>query len=194
VFADVNPRGFGLIQRDRDFFTYEDLESHFEKRPSLWTEPIGDWGAGGVYLIEIPSKEEIHDNIIGFWRPKDAFNAKGEYAFAYRLHWGPSELKPRSLARFLKTRIGAGPNGTRRFVLDLLGEALFAAEPEEIQSTTTCSKGAITSLVLQRNPETRGMRLSFDLDTKNEPLIELRAVLMHDDKPISETWLYRWTH
>ncbi len=193
VFADVDPRGFGLIQRDRDFFAYEDLESHFEKRPSLWTEPIGDWDVGGVYLIEIPTKEEIHDNIIAFWRPKDALKAKAEYTFVYRLYWGKSVPNPRSLARFSKTRIGAGPNGRRRFVLDLLGDTLFA-DPEEIQTTVTCSKGVIENLILQRNPETGGMRLSFDLDTKNEPLIELRGVLTHADSPVSETWLYRWTH
>ncbi|HEX5508685.1 MAG TPA: glucan biosynthesis protein G, partial [Pseudolabrys sp.] len=69
-FGDVNPRGFGLMQRERDFFAYDDLESHFEKRPSLWVEPIGDWGEGNAQLVEIPTKEEIHDNIVAFWRPK----------------------------------------------------------------------------------------------------------------------------
>src|SRR6266542_1414282 len=61
TFVDTNPRGFGLIQRKRDFRDYQDLEAHYEKRPSLWIEPIGDWGSGGVFLVEIPSKEEIHD-------------------------------------------------------------------------------------------------------------------------------------
>lgn len=193
VFADLNPRGFGLMQRERDFFAYDDLDSHFEKRPSLWVEPIGDWGEGAVYLIEIPTKEDIHDNIVAFWRPKEPFKAKGEYNFTYRLHWGQSGPNPRSLARFIKTRTGAGPNGTRRFVLELRGEALSAVEPQEIQTTVAASKGVVQNPVLQRDPEVGGMRLSFDLDTKNEPLIELRGVLMHGDSPVSETWLYRWT-
>jgi glucans biosynthesis protein len=193
LFGDLNPRGFGLMQRERDFFAYEDLESHFEKRPSLWVEPIGDWGDGGVYLIEIPTKEEIHDNIVSFWRPKDALKAKGEYNFTYRLHWGKARPNARSLATFAKTRTGAGPNGTRRFVLELTGDALFAVDPKEIQTTIAPSKGAVQNLVLQRNPETGGMRVSFELDTKNEPLVELRGLLKHGDNPISETWLYRWT-
>ena len=193
VFGDLNPRGFGLMQRERDFFAYDDLESHFEKRPSLWVEPIGDWGEGAVDLVEIPTKEEIHDNIVAFWRPKDVLKAKGEYNFTYRLHWGKGRPNARSLATFGQTRTGAGPNGTRRFVVELLGDALFAVDPKEIQTTITPSKGAIENLVLQRNPETGGMRVSFQLDTKNEPLVELRGVLKHGDNPISETWLYRWT-
>src|SRR5262249_52761894 len=71
TFADSNPRGFGRRQRERDFHAYEDLESEFERRPSLWVEPIGDWGEGAVHLIEIPTKEEIHDNLVAFWRPKE---------------------------------------------------------------------------------------------------------------------------
>ncbi len=192
-FGDVNPRGFGLMQRERDFFAYDDLESHFEKRPCLWVEPIGDWGEGNVVLVEIPTKEEIHDNIVSFWRPKDTLKAKGEYNFTYRLHWGNAWTNPARLAEFAKTRVGAGPGGTRRFVLEVLGQALFSVDPKALQTTVTASKGAIKNLVLQPNPETGGMRIGFELDTKNENLIELRGQLMAQDKPISETWLYRWT-
>ena len=192
-FGDVNPRGFGLMQRERDFFAYDDLESHFEKRPCLWVEPIGDWGEGNVMLIEIPTKEEIHDNIVSFWRPKDMLKAKGEYNFTYRLHWCNGWTNPARLAEFAKTRIGAGPGGTRRFVLEVVGQALFSVDPKALQTTVTASKGAIKNLVLQPNPETGGMRISFELDTKNENLIELRGQLMAQNKPISETWLYRWT-
>jgi glucans biosynthesis protein len=192
-FNDVNPRGFGLMQRERDFFAYEDLESHFEKRPSLWAEPIGDWGAGSVFLVEIPTKEEIHDNVVSFWRPKDPLKSKGEYNYTYRLHWGYAAPNKRGLALFVKTRIGAGPNATRRFVLEVVGNALFSADPEKIQTAVIPSRGVVQNLVLQRNSETGGMRLSFELDTKNEPVVELRAGLKQGETPISETWLYRWT-
>ncbi len=56
TFVDEHPRGFGFLQRDREFDHYEDDDQHWELRPSLWIEPIGDWGAGGVQLIEIPSE------------------------------------------------------------------------------------------------------------------------------------------
>ena len=88
AFADTGPRGFGLMQRERDFGDYQDLEAHYENRPSLWVEPIGDWGEGVVELVEIPTDREINDNIVAFWRPHDPLKAKGEYILNYRLHWG----------------------------------------------------------------------------------------------------------
>jgi periplasmic glucans biosynthesis protein len=191
-FNDVNPRGFGLMQRERDFYAYDDLESHFEKRPSLWAEPIGDWGEGHVELVEIPTKEEIHDNIVTFWRPKEPLKANGEYFFTYRLHWGAAQPNPKHLARFVKTNIGAGNNGARRFVLEAVGGPL-TSDQNDINSNVSANKGEIRNLVLQQNPQTGGMRLNFELDSKGEPLVELRAQLRKGDNPISETWLYRWT-
>jgi glucans biosynthesis protein len=191
-FNDVNPRGFGLMQRERDFFAYDDLESHFEKRPSLWVEPIGDWGEGQVQLVEIPTKEEIHDNIVTFWRPKEPLKAQGEYFFTYRLHWTETQPNPRRLARFAKTNIGSGNNGTRRFVLEAVGGSL-TSDQSAVTPNVSASKGEIRNLVLQPNPQTSGMRLGFELDSKGEKLVELRAQLGKSDNPLSETWLYRWT-
>src|SRR3546814_17951215 len=59
-FADENPRGFGLSQRDRSFDHYQDGVK-YEKRPSVWVEPVGEWGRGAVQLVEIPTDDEIHD-------------------------------------------------------------------------------------------------------------------------------------
>jgi glucans biosynthesis protein len=97
------------------------------------------------------------------------------------------------LAQFAKLSIGAGRGGTRLFVLEAVGKALASVDPKALQTTVTASKGAIKNLVLQPNTETGGMRISFELDTKNENLIELRGQLKTQDKPVSETWLYRWT-
>ncbi len=105
-FEDAGPRGFGLAQRARAFIDFQDLESRFEKRPTAWVEPIGDWGRGVVQLVEIPSDREINDNIVAFWRPHDPLRAKGEYLLNYRLHWcwaPPGEVK---LAQVLQTRCG----------------------------------------------------------------------------------------
>ncbi len=192
-FADTNPRGFGLMQRERDFFAYNDLESHFEKRPSLWVEPIGDWGEGSVQLVEIPTKEEIHDNIISFWRPKEPLKAKSEHIFTYRMHWGQGSDYPGKLAQFAKTRIGAAPDNRRRFVLEAVGAPFNGADSGAFKATVSADKGEIKNLVLQPNPLTRGMRLSFELDAKKEPVVELRAQIMQQEEPVSEVWIYRWT-
>jgi glucans biosynthesis protein len=191
-FYDNNPRSFGLVQRKREFSFYEDLESHFEKRPSLRVEPIGDWGAGEVRLVEIPTNNEVHDNIVAFWHPKDALKSKGEYAFTYRLHWGAGEKLP--LAEFKTTRSGAaGDNNRRLFVLDIAGENLKGVNADTVKGTVSANFGKIENVVSQPNTESGGWRLSFNLNPDGKPVVELRAQLMQADEPLSEVWVYRWT-
>lgn len=189
-FYDSNPRSFGLIQRKREFHFYQDLESHFETRPSLRVEPIGDWGNGEVRLVEIPTNNEVHDNIVAFWRPKDPLRAKGEYAFTYRLHWGGGEKLP--LAEFKTTRSGAAGDN-RLFVLDITGESLKGVKANAVRGVVSANFGKIENVVSQPNPETGGWRLSFNLNPESKPVVELRAQLMQGDEPLSEVWVYRWT-
>jgi periplasmic glucans biosynthesis protein len=192
AFTDLNPRGFGLMQRGKDFREYQDIESSFEKRPSLWTEPIGDWGEGAVQLIEIPTKEEIHDNIAGFWRPKNVLQAKGEHTYTYRLHWGPDAPKLAPLARFLRTGVGAKGEDAKIFVLDLIGEKLKSVDPKSVRGNVTAEKAEIRNVVTQPNPATGGWRLSFELSGNDKNPVELRAYLMQGNDAISEVWVYRW--
>ena len=69
-FATDNLTGFGLLQRDRDFRSYEDLAARYDLRPSLWVQPATNWGAGAVELVEIPTPNEFHDNVVAYWVPK----------------------------------------------------------------------------------------------------------------------------
>lgn len=195
TFADSNPRGFGLLQRDRKFASYQDLEARYEKRPSLWVEPIGDWGEGDVFLIEIPTQGEIHDNIVSFWRPRAPLRAKEEYVFTYRLHWCALPPDRAELAVVGKTRMGSSWRKDRRLaVLDLEGEVLRKLSADApLTPDIWSSRGKVENAVAQHNPETGGWRISFDLPTERDPAIELRARLMGEQGPLSETWLYRWT-
>lgn len=192
-FADLNPGGFGLMQRERNFAAYQDLESTFEKRPSLWFEPIGDWGEGAVKLFEIPTKEEIHDNIAALWQPKQPLKAKSEHIFTYRLHWGPDAPKPKALARFTRTGIGSRGGDSKLFVLELMGDQLKDVDPKTIKGVVTAEKAEISNIVTQPNPETGGWRLSFQCSIKGQTAIELRAFLAQSEAPVSEVWIYRWT-
>jgi glucans biosynthesis protein len=193
TFSDQNPHGFGLMQRQKDFAAYQDIESGFERRPSLWAEPIGDWGEGAVKLIEIPTKEEIHDNIAAFWHPKTPLQAKGEHPYTYRLHWGPDSPKSTSLARFSRSGVGLRGEGTKLFVLDMVGDKLKRVDPEKIRGVVTAGKAKVQNIVTQPNPATGGWRLSFEISVKDKVPVEIRASLMQDDDAISEVWVYRWT-
>ena len=182
------------MQRQRDFRAYEDLEARYEKRPSAWVEPIGDWGEGAVHLVEIPTSTEINDNIVAYWRPRNPTRAKGEYAYTYRIHWGAQMPKPLPLAQVIATRIGAGQEEARLIVLDFAGENLKAVPPADIKAhglAPTRARCATSCRSRIRRPAARA--LSFQLAAGSEKAIELRAQLLRGDDPLSEVWLYRWT-
>jgi glucans biosynthesis protein len=193
AFVDNAPRGFGLMQRDRDFRSFQDLEARYERRPSAWVEPIGNWGEGDVRLVEIPTSTEINDNIVAFWRPREPTRAKGEYVYTYRIHWGAHIPAPLPLARAVATRIGAGGEETRQIVIDFAGENLKPVAPADIKATVSADKGALRNIVVHPNPEIGGTRVSFQLAAGAEKAIELRAQLVRGDDPLSEVWVYRWT-
>jgi glucans biosynthesis protein len=153
---------------------------------------MDDWGEGAVQLIEIPTKEEIHDNIVMFWRPKTPLPAKAEQEYSYRLSWG-SMAADEHLAQIVKTRHGSGPNDSRRFVLDFRGIVLRHLRPDQVHVKVTADKGDVRNLTSYTNPVTGGVRVSFELVPKKAQAIELRGYLARDDQRISETWLYRWT-
>ena len=95
AFADNNPRGFGLLQRDRVFDHYLD-GVFYDRRPSLWVEPLpgpgGEgWGKGSIQLCEIPTDDEIHDNVVAMWVPAEPVPAGAELNLNYRLHWLANE-------------------------------------------------------------------------------------------------------
>ena len=196
TFVDDGPRGFGFLQRDRNFDHYQDDDQHWELRPSLWIEPIGEWGPGGVQLVEIPNDSEANDNIIAFWRPQQVLPAGGEIAFAYRQFWCWSPPVKPDLATVVTTRGGRGSNGRRRrFLVEFHGDALAATQPQQdIKPMVTAAPGSITFVRQFYSPDVKTCRILFELDPGNEASSELRLVLEAAGKPISETWLYRWTH
>jgi periplasmic glucans biosynthesis protein len=191
-FGDLNPRGFGLLQREKNFAAYQDIESRFETRPSIWVEPVGDWGEGDVRLIEIPTREEVHDNIACFWRPKEPLKAEAEHTFTYRINWGAGLQKPPPLATFSRTAIGTKGDKTKLFVLDLVGERLKGIDAKAVRGVVTAGETKVENIVTQPNPLTGGWRLSFEVAASSKP-VELRATVLQGEDPVSEVWVYRWT-
>ena len=192
AFQDVSPRGFGLMQRKRKFQDFLDIEAKYEKRPSLWVEPIGDWGAGAVELYEIPTQLEINDNIVAFWRPKEVLTQGGTHSFVYRLHWSAEWPDGTALPLAQVRFSGGGLNFDRKrrlYVIEFAGGDLAG----EIKADVTASGGEISNIVVQLNNNNQTTRLSFEHDVADAELSELRAVLKRGEKKVSETWLYRWT-
>lgn len=199
AFEAPQIRGFGLLQRDRVFDHYQD-GVNYERRPSLWVEPVGDWGDGAVQLVEIPTDDEIHDNILAMWVPKAPARAGQAHALDYRLHWSADEPQPSALARVVATRLGRGgqlgaprPAGVRKYTVEFLGAPLaalpFGVKPEVV---VTASQGQCGNLFAEAVPNgvAGHWRASFDLIRETEHPVDLRLFLKQGDQALSETWLY----
>ena len=199
AFQDNNPRGFGLLQRDRAFDNYQDLEAHYHRRPGVWIEPQGDWGKGSVQLIEIPSDAERYDNIAAFWTPEKPVEPGQPLEYNYRLSFFLEQPSLSPGGRTLSSRVGAGgagePNSERRrFVIDFGGEALSKlAEDAPAQAVVSASNGQVENVVAHRNTYTNGWRVSFELLPKNDDPVDLRCFLKLGDHVLTETWSYQWT-
>ncbi len=193
AFADNGPRGFGLVQRERRFTEYEDLAARYHRRPSAWVEPIGDWGKGHVVLVEIPSTEEIHDNIVAYWRPDADLAAGNEIALTYRLGWGWDTPDMNGLLRVTRTLTGAGSKGRRRFVVDFAGEGPQTIKASAVQLVAQANPGSIHDAEIYPNPEVNGLRLRFDVDPEGSDVVEMRIELRAGERRVAETWVYRWS-
>lgn len=201
AFTDNNPRGFGLCQRDRVFDHYLD-GVFYNRRPTLWIEPKGNWGEGTIQLIENPTDDEIHDNIVAMWVPAAPAKAGQAYEFAYRTLWVANEPSPGDLARCVATRLGNGgqmgtvrPKGVRKFVVEFLGPALAhlpaGVMPEIVLNT---SRGTFSNIRTEAVPDDvpGHWRAEFDLTVDGNTPVELRAYLKQGENVLSETWMYQY--
>lgn len=194
AFLDRDPKGYGLMQRARGYAAFADDVHHWERRPSLWLEPRGDWGDGAVTLLEIPSDSERNENVFAYWRPKAVLAKGAELRFACRQYWSwatPLPLPP-EVVQVSDSRGGRGAAGNRRvFAVDFSGEALSA--PGDLDVALSAATGTITRQARYAYPERKTLRVLFELDPGNEKASELRLALRRGQARASETWLYRWT-
>ncbi len=196
-FQTQNPRAFGLLQRDQAFSSYEDLEARYDRRPSAWVEPVGSWGPGTVHLVEIPTPQEVHDNIVAAWVPETPLPEGGELKLAYRLHWGFAPPWTKGVARVSATRITAAPDAptVRRFILDFArSPGVVEPESKAVEAVVGASRGRVLHTTVQPHPVTGGWRATFDLlaDPESDEPIELRCFLRSGQQTLTETWSYAW--
>jgi len=202
-FVDDNPRGFGLLQRARDFAHYQDLDRRYERRPSAWVEPAGAWGRGAVQLVEIPTPSENHDNIVAYWVPEAPVEPGMQMALAYRITWGAEAPRRPVGAEVVATRIGAALDAgslepredAQRIAVDFRGGRLDELEAgTPVGADVWTSRGAVENLVVRRIGREEGWRAEFDFKPEGDEPIELRCTLnLSDRTPLGETWSYQWT-
>ncbi|HVE49865.1 MAG TPA: glucan biosynthesis protein G [Casimicrobiaceae bacterium] len=196
-FALVNPIGFGLMQRDREFEHYQDLEARYELRPSIWVEPRGNWGAGRVELVLIPSPDETNDNVVAYWVPDTPPAVREPFDVEYRLHFqrdnethGPQSWVSASRRGHGYSR---GNDPTIGFVIDFDGPALRKLSPEAVIEAivTAVSNAEIVENIVARNEVTGGARVRLRVRRLDDARpVDLRAFLRTDGNTVSTTWSY----
>lgn len=204
-FAMKALKGFGLMQRDRAFASYEDTEARYELRPSAWVTPLSGFGAGRVELLQFATPDETHDNIAAYWVP-EKMPAPGEMLeLRYQIAWqGQNQQRP-PRGWVTQTRRGTGYSKLgaealarqTQFVIDFAGPALDAlAQDAQVQAISSASANArVLESLAWRNPATGAWRMVLRVErlpeadpTQAPQPIELRAFLHYKNQPLSETW------
>jgi glucans biosynthesis protein len=191
-FRMTNPRGFGLIQRDRDFEHYQDLETRMETRPSVWIAPTGDWGAGSVELVQIPTQADIHDNIVAYWVPEQPAEPAKPLDFAYRMTWYSDDATRPPAGRVIASRRDRGTlEDGYRFVIDFQGRQLETLSAETVlQGVVTVGEGELLEQQVVKNPVNGEWRLTFQVRPRGGNPVEMRAFLKKGEEALTETWSY----
>lgn len=202
-YLDDNPRGFGLMQRERDFRQYLDDGAFYNKRPSVWVQPKQDWGKGAVMLVELHTPDETNDNIVAFWNPAQKPQRGQELLYGYKLYWcreNPFGPRRRATVRATRTGIGGVVGRKRthfswRFVVDFAGGDLpMLGEHAHVVPVISASRGRVEIVSARPLRPLHQWRAMFDLaptDDSVEP-IDLRLYLAQDGQALSETWMYQY--
>lgn len=203
AYLDENPRGFGLLQRDRNFEHYQDDGVWYNSRPSAWVEAKGAWPKGSIQLVELTAPNETFDNIVALWNPAAPPQPGDELLYGYRMYWGTRVSASPPLAQTVATRTGiGGVVGQRRryfswrFAVDFAGGELAALEKSsEVEPIVTVSRGTIETPSARPLQSIGGFRAIFDVKPPDDSLtpIDIRLFLRHRHRPLTETWIYQWT-
>ncbi|WP_111495961.1 glucan biosynthesis protein G [Marinobacter bohaiensis] len=192
-------KGFGLMQRNTDFKQFEDMEARYDLRPSAWVTTRGDWGEGQVVLVEIPTRSEVNDNIVAFWRPGKPIKAGQERTLEYTMRFGDQEIAREPTASALQTFVGEGDRigggsveGAYRIIVDFTGGELAKLKSDApVVSQVSGGDGVeVIEHFVEYNEPLDAWRLSMLVKPNPEADMALRGFLSMDGKPLTETWTY----
>jgi len=207
-FHAIDIQTYGVLQRDTVFDHYQDLETRYDARPSLWITPtpqVDDriWKEGHIEIIQIPTPNEFNDNIVAFWVPQAKATKGQELTYSYRMRWASPE-SGYAMAYADSTLLSMSPDRkNRKFIVDFKGKAIEAlpAESKVDAELSVTGGGRIVEKQVLKNEVTGGWRLVFAIEQEKRPglaqlipgfenVVELRACLKNGDEVLSETWSY----
>jgi glucans biosynthesis protein len=190
--VESNPRGFGLIQRDRNFDHYQDLDQSYETKPNLWIEPRGNWGDGRLDVVERPSQDESQNNITAFWTPRLPIEPGQGQSWSYRITSSLNENLLHPLGRAINTFVTTSPlPSNKRVIVDFAGNNLsyFFPAPDQVKIVASASTGTLSQTTLQPNPRIDGFRAILDVALLPGQKSDIKLALQSAGRPLTETWL-----
>ena len=197
AFALNNPGGFGLMQRERWFGHYEDLETRYDLRPSAWIQPKGSWGRGRVELVQIPVPDETNDNIVAYWVPEKPPRPRRPFEYGYRILWQKDRETRPPVGWVRETRRGRGfaksDDGSLELHVDFEGPTLTRLPASAtVEAVVWVDDNAeVLERHLRRNEMTGGWRSVVRLRRLDRAKpAELRTHLTNGVDLLTETWSY----
>lgn len=200
-FSAKDVRGFGLMQRDRAFINYQDLDLAYELRPSYFVEPHEGFSDGVVELVELPTSDETNDNIVASFVPRESPAPGGPVMLAYRIiasletpRFSPNGRAIntfQTVARSLGSR-EVPPPRARRFLIDFTNGdlAYYASDPSLVEVVPSIANGRILNAFVIGNPHIRGLRAVLDVQVNEGQTADIRAFLRAGGRALTETWTF----
>ena len=174
---------YGLVQRDRDFGHYQDLDAAFEAQPSVVLEPQKGFGAGRLKLLELPVRDGLNQNVLAYFVPQAKVRGGDQLSLRYRLRWGDREPGEQA-GRVLATRV-ARQNGVSTYQIDFASLGAGGAPPKPQISVQGGKRGKSGLRALGD-----GWRLTLPVEHGDGAPLTIRAGLLTDAGMRSETWLH----
>jgi glucans biosynthesis protein len=199
TFMAKDVRGFGLMQRDRSFADYQDLDLAYESRPSYWVEQREGFGEGNVELIELPTPDETNDNIVASFVPHESPAAGSTVNLSYRMvaSLDLERLSPngravntfQTVARALGSREVPPPH-SRRLLIDFAGGdlAYYSRDPSLVELVPSVRHGRVLNSFVVSNPHVDGLRAVIDVQVDEGQVADIRAFLRVGARTLTETW------
>ena len=194
-FMETNPKGFGLLQRERDFGAYQDTTANMQARPGLWIVPKENWGDGEVRLVEIPSQAETNDNVVAFWTSHVPARKGERKEYNYLLVALDDEGALLPQGRVIATRAGAVPYAARqrRMAVEFAGGELDSLGPEQqLSAHVSLTGGKVMRTYVEPLPMRKSWRLFIDFEPDGKKPVDIRASLGLREQVLTETWSYVW--
>jgi periplasmic glucans biosynthesis protein len=194
-FTETNPKGFGLLQRERDFAAYQDSAANLQARPGLWVAPKENWGDGEVRLVEIPSQSETNDNIVAFWTSHVPARKGERKEYNYSLSALDDDVALSPQGHVIATRTGAVPYASkqRRMAIEFAGGELDSLGPEQpLSAHVSVSSGKVMRTYVEPLPTRKSWRLFIDFEPDGKKPVDITASLGLREQTLTETWSYVW--